>query len=336
MVGLDIGSRTIKIVELDKEGNTFSLKSSGIVGYSGTTLDKMTDDKEIATLSQIIKKLFIEARVSSKDVAISLPEPLVFTRTIKFPMLTDSEIASAVKWESEQYIPIPVSEAVIQHTILSRNEKSSPPGVLVLLVAAPRTVVEKYVKVSQLAGLNPVAVETELIAATRVLAPPDKTALIVDLGATSTNIAISKSGLLSFSRSIPIAGEAFTRAITQGLGVTAQQAEEYKKTYGLTPSQLEGKIKGVLDPVLRLVVDEIKKAISYYLTEEKGETPSSLIVTGGTSGMPEIISVLSDLLGIEVLVGNPFSKIKMDPETAKKLAPYSPLYGVAVGLAMRD
>ena len=160
--------------------------------------------------------------------------------------------------------------------------------------------------------------------------------MIVDLGATSTNIAISKSGLLSFSRSIPIAGEAFTRAITQGLGVTAQQAEEYKKTYGLTPSQLEGKIKGVLDPVLRLVVDEIKKAISYYLTEEKGETPSSLIVTGGTSGMPEIISVLSDLLGIEVLVGNPFSKIKMDPETAKKLAPYSPLYGVAVGLAMRD
>ena len=153
MVGLDIGSRTIKIVELDKEGNTFSLKSSGIVGYSGTTLDKMTDDKEIATLSQIIKKLFIEARVSSKDVAISLPEPLVFTRTIKFPMLTDSEIASAVKWESEQYIPIPVSEAVIQHTILSRNEKSSPPGVLVLLVAAPSTVVEKYVKVSNLPGL---------------------------------------------------------------------------------------------------------------------------------------------------------------------------------------
>ena len=336
MVGIDIGSRTIKIVELEKEGNAFSLKSSGIVGYSGTTLDKMTDEKEMGALAQIIKKLFAEARASSKDVAISLPEPLVFTRTIKFPLLTDSEIASAVKWESEQYIPIPVSEAVIQHTILSRNEKASPPEVLVLLVAAPKTVVEKYVKVVQLAGLNPIAVETELIAITRSLAPPDKTVLLVDLGATSTNIAISKSGLLSFSRSVPIAGEAFTRAIIQGLGVSAQQAEEYKKTYGLTAAQLEGKIKGVLDPVLKLVVDEIKKAVSYYLTEEKGESPSSLIVTGGTSGMPEIISVLSSLLGLKISVGNPFGKVKMDPETLKKLAPYSPLYGVAVGLAMRD
>ena len=336
MVGIDIGSKTIKIVELEKGGNAFSLKASGIVGYNGATVDKISDDKEIASVAQIIRKLHAEAKVSSKDVAISIPEPLVFTRTIKFPLLTDPEIASAVRWEAEQYIPIPVNEAVIQHTILSRNEKSSPPQVLVLLVAAPKTVVEKYVKVVQLAGLNPVAVETELIAVTRALAPLDKTVLLVDFGATSTNIAISKMGLLSFSRSIPIAGEAFTRAITQGLGVTLEQAEEYKRTYGFAASQLEGKIKKVLDPVLGLVVDEIKKATSYYLTEEKGETPASLIVTGGTSGIPEIISVLSGLLGVEISVGNPFAKVRVNPETLKKLAPYSPLYGVAVGLAMRD
>src|ERR1035437_3742999 len=167
MVGIDIGSKTIKIVELSKEGSSFSLRASGIVGYNGVTADKLTDDKDLASLSQIIKKLYSEAKVSSKDVAISIPEPLVFTRTIKFPLLTDSEIASAVKWEAEQYIPIPVSNAIIQHTILSRNEKSSPPEVLVLLVAAPKTVVEKYTKVIQLAGLNTVAVETELIAVTR-------------------------------------------------------------------------------------------------------------------------------------------------------------------------
>jgi len=336
MVGIDIGSRTIKIVELEKDGASFSLAASGIVGYSGTTVDKMTDDKEVASLGQIIRKLHTEAGVSSKDVIISIPEPLVFTRTIKFPLLTDSEIASAVKWESEQYIPIPINEAVIQHTILSRNEKASPPEVLVLLVAAPKAIVEKYTKVIQAAGLSTLAVETELIALTRALAPVDKTVLLVDLGATSTNIAISKLGLLSFSRSIPIAGEAFTRAVSQGLGVNPQQAEEYKKTYGLSQGQLEGKVKGVLDPVLRLVVDEIKKAVSYYLTEEKGETPSALIVTGGTSGMPDIISMLTELLGMEVLVGNPFARIKLDPETAKKLAPYAPLYSVAVGLALRE
>ena len=336
MVGIDIGSKTIKIVEINKEGAGFSLRASGIVGYTGTTVDKMADDKEMASLGQIIKKLHAEAGVSSKDVVISIPEPLVFTRTIKFPLLTDSEIGSAVKWESEQYIPIPISEAIIQHTILARNEKATPPEVLVLLVAAPRVIVEKYTKVIQFAGLNTTAVETELIALTRSLAPLDRTVLLVDLGGASTNIAISKLGLLSFSRSIPVAGEAFTRAVSQGLGVTAQQAEEYKKTYGLASTQLEGKVKGVLDPVLMLVVDEIKKAVSYYLTEEKGETPSALIVTGGTSGMPDIISTLTKLVGMEVMVGNPFAKIKADPETAKKLAPYAPLYSVAVGLALRE
>lgn len=336
MVGLDIGSRTIKIVEVEKEGASYSLTASGIVGYSGTSVDKMVDEKEMSSLGQIIKKLHSEAGVSSKDVVISLPEPQVFTRTIKFPLLTDSEIASAVKWEAEQYIPIPISEAIIQHTILSRNENASPPEVLVLLVAAPRVVVEKYTKVVQLAGLNTIAVETELVALTRALAPLDKTVLLVDLGATSTNIAVAKNSLLSFSRSIPIAGEAFTRAVSQGLGVTSQQAEEYKKTYGLEAAQLEGKVKGVLDPVLRMVVDEIKKAVSYYLSEEKGDTPSALIVTGGTSGMPEIISMLTKLVGMEVLVGNPFGNIKVDPETAQKLAPYAPLYSVAVGLALRE
>jgi type IV pilus assembly protein PilM len=229
-----------------------------------------------------------------------------------------------------------MNEAVIQHVILRRNETASPPEVLVLLVAAPRAIVEKYTKVIQFAGLNPIAVETELIALARALAPPDKTVLLVDLGATSTNIAIASAGLLSFSRSIPIAGEAFTRAVSQGLGVNVQQAEEYKKTYGLGAAQLEGKVKGVLDPVLRLVVDEIKKAVSYYLSEEKGQPPSALIVSGGTSAMPDIISMLTNLVGVEVLVGNPFSKIRVDPETAKKLAPYAPLYGVAVGLALRE
>ncbi len=336
MVGLDIGSKTIKIVELDKNGVTYSLAASGVVGYSGTTIDKIIDDKEMASLGQIIKKLHTEAGVSSKEVVISIPEPLVFTRTIKFPLLTDAEIASAVKWEAEQYIPIPINEAIIQHTILQRNETTSPSGVLVLLVAAPRVIVEKYVKVVQFAGLTPIAVETELVALTRCLAPIDKTVLLVDLGATSTNIAIAKRSMLSFSRSIPIAGEAFTRAITQGLGIAAMQAEEYKKAYGFSAGQLEGKIKTTLDPVLRLVVDEIKKAISYYLTEEKGDTPTALIVSGGSSGMPDIISMLSKLVGMEVLVGNPFSIIKIDPETAKKLAPYAPLYGVATGLALRE
>ncbi len=335
-VGLDIGSKTIKIVELNKERGGYRLRASGVVSYTGTTPERMKDEKEYAPLATAIKKLHRETKISSKDISLALPESQVFTRTIKFPLLTDSEIASAVKWEAEQYIPIPLDEAVIQHQILEKRENATPPHALVLLVAAPRALVEKYQKLLNTARLNLIAVETELMALVRSLAPPDQTVLIADFGARSTNIAIAKGGELSFSRSIATAGEAFTRAVAQGLGIEKTQAEEYKRTYGLSTTQLEGKVKGALDPVFRIVADEMKKAIQYYQSEERGESPTSVILSGGTAGMPESVPVLTKLLNMEVVIGNPFSKVVVDPAAAKSLSGYAALYPIALGLAMRD
>jgi len=334
-VGIDIGSKTIKIVELAKEGGNYKLRGSGVIGYAGNPPEHAQDDKELETLAQAIKKLHKEARISSRDVVVALPEPQVFTRTIKFPPLNDQEVASAVKWEAEQYIPIPINEAVVQHQILERRENLTPPEVLVLLVAAPRILVEKYMRVLEMAGLNAIAVETELTALVRSLAPVDQTVLLVDFGARSTDIAIGKNGQLAFTRSIPTAGEAFTRAVAQTLGVQITQAEEYKRAYGFSESQLEGKIKSALDPVFSIVNEEIRKAIHFYQAEEQGDSPKSVIVSGGSSGLPEMISVMTKLLGLEVSIGNPFSKIAVDPEVAKAVAPYAPLYPIAVGLAMR-
>jgi len=334
-VGLDIGSKTIKIVELAREGSGFKLRGSGVIGYAGNPPEHAQDDKELSQLAQVIKKLHKEANISSKNVVVALPEPQVFTRSIKFPSLNDQEVASAVKWEAEQYIPIPINEAVVQHQILERRENSTPPEVLVLLVAAPRILVEKYLKVVEMAGLNVIAIETELMALVRSLSSPDSTVLIVDFGARSTDIAIAKNSQLAFTRSIPTAGEAFTRAVAQSLGVQLSQAEEYKRAYGFSESQLEGKIKGALDPVFSIVNEEIRKSIHFYQAEEKGDTPKSVVVSGGSSGLPEMISVMTKLLGLEVVIGNPFSKVQVDPEVAKAVAPYAPLYPIAVGLAMR-
>ena len=335
-VGLDIGSKTIKIVELSKEKDRFRLKASGIVGYTGKTPEQVKDDKEMVPLAEAIKKLYKEAKISSRDTAIALPEPQVFTRTIKFPTLTDSEIASAVKWEAEQYIPIPVNDAIVQHQIIERREDTTPAQVVVLLIAAPKTLVEKYARLIEMAGLNLVAIETELVSLVRSLAPPDQTILLADFGARSTDIAVAKKGTLTFSRSIPTAGEAFTRAVSQSLGVEEQQAEEYKKTYGLSATELEGKIKKALDPVFRLVGEEMKKAIHFYQSEEKGDTPGSVVLAGGSAGMPEVASTLTKLLGIEVIVGNPFSKVDVAPEAVRSLAGFAPFYSIAVGLAMKE
>lgn len=334
-VGLDIGSKTIKVVELENENNKFALKSAGVIGHSGISLEAMQDEKSMADLAVIIKKLFGDTKISTKNVAIALPEAQVFTRAISFPLLTDQEVSSAVKWEAEQYIPFPVAEAIVQHQIVERRENSTPPGITVLLVASPRNLVEKYIKLLTMAGLNAVGVETELLSLCRSIAPENQTAVIVDFGASSTDIAITKNGQLCFSRSVATGGEAFSRAIAQSLGVNQTQAEEYKKAYGFAASKLEGKVGSALEPVFTIISEEIKKSISFYQSEQKGEAPGSIILTGGTSGLPDATAKLTKVLGIEVIIGNPFLKVAVDPAAAKNLAAYAPLYPIAVGLAMR-
>jgi len=335
-VGLDIGSRTIKIVELVKDGDKNRLRASGVIGYTGNPVEHFKSDKEYSSLANAIKKLHQEAKISSKEVSISLPETQVFTRTVKFPLLVESEIASAVKWEAEQYIPIPAEEAIIQHQILETREDLSPPSTSVLLIAAPKSVVSRYAKVVQMAGLKLVAVETELMSLVRAFGPKDKTAMIVDFGSKSTDIAISKHGQLSFSRSIPTAGDALTRAVAQNLGVELNQAEQYKKTYGLTQSQLEGKVQIALTPIIKLIVDEMKKSVQFYKSEEKSETPQVIVLSGGSSGLYGLVPILTNMTGIEVLVGNPFSNILVTPQAAKSLSGFAHLYSQSVGLALRE
>jgi type IV pilus assembly protein PilM len=336
-IGLDIGSKTIKVVELNRSAGKYNLKSAGVIGYtSNINLENITDDKQLSSLAQTIKKLFKDAKISSNKTAVAIPETQSFTRLMKFPLLNDQEIDSAVKWEAEEYIPIPVKEAIIEHQILERRETSTPPQVLVLLIAVRKDVVEKYIKLLQFVDISVVGVETELMALARSLAPPDKTVLIVDFGAHSTDIAVVKKEQLIFSRSVPTAGDAFSRAVAQSIGVSPEQAEEYKKTYGLSPGQLEGKVSHSLAPVIKVIIEEIKKTLHYYQLEVKSDPPTSIILSGGSSGLPGISTTFTQLLGLEVGVGNPFQKISVDPASAKKLANFAPLYAVAAGLAMRE
>lgn len=334
MVGIDIGSKSIKIVELTGSVGKFQLKCSGVVGYSGLSPDKMVEEKDFIALAEILKKVIKQVGITSKEVNIALPEPLIFTRVIKFPLLSDEEVGAAVKWEAEQYIPIPISEAVIQYSILGKDEISAKTSVL--LVAAPKVVVEKYVKVIRLAGLTPISAETELTALARSISPEKGVSLLLDLGASSVDMAITRDSKVIFTRSIPVAGETFTRAVSQSLGITIQQAEEYKKTYGLSDNQLEGKVKLALEPIFKMVTDEIKKAVHFFQSEDKEEAPTTIFISGGTSLIPELISYLTEVLGLETVSANPFGKISVDQETQKSLVPYLSIYGTAVGLAMYE
>jgi type IV pilus assembly protein PilM len=335
-VGIDIGSKTIKVIELKRDGDKHILKAAAVLGVKNFSIDKIQDEGESVAFSQTLKKLVSDAKISSKNVFVSLPESQVFTRNIKFPLLTDQEIASAVKWQAEEIIPIPLKEAIFQYMIIDRKETTQPGEVSVLVVAAPRVLVEKYVKIISAAGLTVIGAETELLASTRALSIPNQTVVIIDFGAKSTDIAIARNSKLVFSRTIPTAGDAFSRAVAQTLNIDPLQAEEYKKTYGLTENQLEGKVYQALNPIFKIVVEEVKKAIHFYQADSGGQNPNLIILSGGTAGLPGITSTLTKQIGVEVVIANPFAKVAVNPDTMQKLGPYAPLYSVAVGLALKE
>jgi len=233
-----------------------------VVGYSGVVVENARDEKELTPLADIIRRLVKEANVSTYDVRVSLPERLSFVKVVNFPLLSDQEIDAALKWEMDQYVPIPLEEAIAQHQVILRDDKSNPPQVKVLLVAARRAVVEKYTTLVEMAGLTPTAVENELLSLTRSIALPQGISVLVNFGAIATDIGIARDGKLYFSRSINVGGDALTRAIVQESRIEPLQAEEYKKTYGLSSTELEGKVRRALDPLMKYLVDEIKKSDS--------------------------------------------------------------------------
>lgn len=335
--GLDIGSHSIKAVQLTKTGNSYSLFAAGITSSPAPGMES-ENEKDLSAVAEAVKKLLGDTKIQDRRVNLSLPEAKVFTRLVTLPPLTDEEVASAISWQAEPYIPIPINEASIDYQIVARRESqgpNSPGGVDVLLVAAPKTLIQKHLKVANLAGLTVAFVETELLALTRSLAPQKGTALILDLGATSSDLAVVRNKQLLLSRSIATAGNALTRAVSAGLAIRAQQAEEYKKSYGLDVGQAEGRVRQTLEPTFKIIVDEMKKAIQHYQTELKGQDAvTTVILSGGTTGMPEIVTYLTENLGIESIIGNPFAGLGGAERASKQFASYAPLYGVSVGLAM--
>lgn len=178
--------------------------------------------------------------------------------------------------------------------------------------------------------------ETELIAASRALLTANSpTTMIIDFGAETTDIAIAKKGMLVFTRSLPTAGQAFTRAISSRLAIEASQAEEYKTAYGLAEKKLEGKVREAIVPVIDQVVDEIKKAIQFWQEKEK-EGIKSIILTGGSANLPEVTSFLTKSLGVELQVADPFAKLIKDEAQVANLRQSTPLFAVAIGLAMKE
>lgn len=337
ILGLDIGSHNVKLIELAKDTSGVTLLAAGSMPTPPKTLSSNLDIDQQA-LAHLIRELIKGTGAKTTDVNISLPESQVFTRVIEMPSLSTRELTSAIKWESEQYIPLPMDQVNMDFTILSDGKDSGNGKMKILLVAAPKALTERYMQIMELAELTPIAAETEIIALSRCLVrsvPTVPNIMILSFGAQTTDIAIVKKGTLTFTRSMSAGGDALTRAISESLDFTLLQAESYKKTYGLDKSVLEGKIVAVVKPVMETIIAETKRAIGFFEETYKNEHISVMLLTGGNSKLPGLIPYLAENTGIEVQQGNPWVGIRKDPRFSV-LDSEGPLFAVAIGLALRE
>lgn len=336
IIGLDIGSHSIKLVEIGRRKQEARLLAAGSIPTPPKALSS-TAPEDIEGIAGVVKKLWKETGAKTKNVNIALPESQVFTRVIEVPELSPRELTSAIKWEAEQYIPMPLDQVTVDFTILQTARETGTNKMEVLLVASPKTLVEKYVTILEYADLIPVAVETEIIAAARALirsAGTVRTVMIASLGAQTTDLAIARGGILSFTRSISAGGEALSRAVAQSFGFEISQAEEFKKTYGLEKDKLEGKIVTATKPIMDTIIAEVKRAIAFYQEKYKDEQIGVIILSGGTARVPGMVVSMAESLGIEVQLANPWLGIVRDARFAV-LDNEGPVFSVAVGLAFR-
>lgn len=332
-ISLDIGTTSLKIVELEPAGATWTLKRVGIapnpVGY---LVIQNPEQKNL--LVESVKKLTSSSKISKLNVRVGLPESHVFTRVVKMPALSDAELASAIRWEAEQHIPIPLADVQMDYSVLSRPEKGVKEGTMeVLLVAAKKDIVNYFTDILGTAGLELIGMETSILGLVRALAAPeDPPTLFMNIGASSSDFCIAVGGKIFITYSVPIAGVSLTRAIAMTLQLPQKQAEEYKRAYGLDQTLLEGKVRAAMLPIFRSITTEAKKTINAYESVNPGQKVNRVVVSGGTSLMKEITREITSDIGVnEVISADPFASLKIDGKIT--IPAERPVYSVVIGLA---
>lgn len=337
--GLDIGASTFKLVWLSREGKEFTLNSASMspAPAKGMMSESPLDEEEMA---QAIAKSVADAKISTKYVNVALPENRVYTKIIEMPILSDRELSSAIYWEAEQHIPVPLAGITLVWSVLKRPAQAvAGERMTVLMVGAPTSLIDKYQRILAMAGLTVNAIETEILATIRALVTDDnfEPSLIVSIGSVSTSLAIIREGIAVFTYSIPTGGSAISRAISADFGLSPDQAEEYKRTYGVTKEALGEKIGKATEPILSSILEEVKKALAYYTEKYKTDQPiKQIFLSGGTARLPGIDLYFTNNLNIETIIANPWKIITPSQNLDQTLLDNAPDYTIAIGLAMRD
>ena len=351
-LGIDIGTSSIKVIELSKQSGRFELENYGIFELKGSTgaagdqsILKLPDEEIVWGIKEVLKT----AKFKTKDVTASISSFSTFATVIEMPYLSEDDLARAIPFEARKYVPIPLDEVVLDWSIVGITDQKavpSEPGVSpvtpgktttveVFLAAVPKNETARYQRIMKDAGLNLTALELENAGLIRGLLGNDLSATaVVNIGGRSTSIVIVNRGYERISHNYEIGGFEISKAIARALNIDLEKAEGLKRKLGLTESN-ENIIREAMLSLIDMMIFETKKTISTY-EESKNQKVSRVVLVGGLVNMPNFINYFKQKLGRDVYVGNVFARIVYPQALTPIVQELSNNFSVAAGLAMRE
>lgn len=333
-IGIDIGSTSVRLVQVKK-----SISGKPVlVSFSSAAIPPniaLSDSKlDMQKVAQVIQKLVKSSRISTKNVVAAILGSSVFSTVVKMPPMSQSELAQAVKYQAEQNVPLKIEDVKIDWQVVRENPQTKE--LAVMIVAAPKSKIERTIELFEMADLDVIYLETTPIATARAIQNPnDPLVMVLDMGGSSTELSIVENGVVSHVRSLPTGGIALTRAIAQNLGLDYAQAEQFKRKFGLSQDKLEGQVFRAMRPILNNITEEIQRSVKFY-NDQFGSQVQKIVLTGGSARLPELISYIKANTNMEVVYGNSWVNVSYQADIQEKLNQNSFEFSCAVGLAMRE
>lgn len=339
LVGLDLGSHSVKLVELARAGNRFRIaRSAAVPTPPGALVEGAPGDPKL--LGQTVRRAFEQGGVRNRRVNTALSGRAVVVREVRLPQMPDEELVQAVRFEAERYLPAGSKDAAVDFQVLERVQEGQTTRLDVLFVAARREVVDGLTSALQEAGVTPEVLEVTSFALMRLFQEEAKEGAVVlaDLGAESSDILVVHRGRLRLARTVPVAGNALTRAVAGLLGLEPAAAQAAKEERGVATSNpatlndpTSARIADALVPVLGDILTELRRSMDYFYSRWPGEPVRKVVLTGGTARLRNIAALFADELNVPVEVGDTFRVVAadgIDPSMA-------PVLATAAGLALR-
>lgn len=303
VTGLDIGTYAIKVVVAEQKRDKVIVEKA--LEHPNPVASLLpSDPQKRELLTKELKEFWSENKLPTSQIRVSLPESMVVTKIVSMPKLSDAELASAIHWQVEQHIPIPLEDLQYEYNVLYRQDAENDATMRVLIIGVQKKYVQQVADFLLEVGLDVIDMETDTLAQLRCLAPKiheQQNIAFVHIGANTSTVSIMKKGVLDFVYSVNAAGFLLTRAIEQSIQLDPARAEQYKRAYGLLPDQAEGKVRNALLPVVQSLVAEIQKAVHYFTSQNQGEMIDRIYLSGGSQYLPDLFPLLSQSLSLEVL-----------------------------------